>query len=382
MNNITLWNTLKNEIRTIPTDYPVFIYVCVGGASHSDPDTELLPQDYQQFPPFLQAMHNTYPKLHLVILLIDPLQECPPRVVRDYSLQEMPDANQMYYKNQDGTIRTFVLKQAVYTDVEKELFYINNAINITKELKELNEFARCNDVTLLYDTFTGRPISILAENYDMDNKKHLQQIVYGISGRDNHGCQTDLTHLLAYYPYRLEKNRHTIRPIIHLYNHYKYIVNNDYTTMEYDLKQYPIEMHTWACLQKNKIIENNIDKFKNVHLSVLRDLYCAIHNNNHDDDNHDDDNNNNNNNNNNHIPNFKNLPLIYQGLFDDLYNQDDYSLLNELFSNYLASELEIIINLKNIELSGEQMLQMITNDDDPYKWYDNLVNIMKLVNST
>jgi hypothetical protein len=227
----------------------------------------------------------------------------------------------------------------------------------------------------LYDTFTGRPVSILAENFDMDNKNHLQQIVYGIGGRDNHGCQTDLTQPLAYYPYRLEKTRHTLRPVIKLYTYYNYIVRDDYTHMEYDLMQYPIEMHVWAALQKNKIVENNINNFKNVHLSVLRDLYRAIHNSQPEDDN-------NNNNNNNRAPSFECLPMIYQGLFDDLYNQHDYSLLNELFSNYLASELEIIIKLKNIEMTGEQMLQMITDNDDHYKWYDNFVNIMKVVNAS
>jgi len=298
---------------------------------------------------------------------MDPLQECPPRVALDYSQEEMPNTDQMFYKNQDGTMRTFILKQTVYTEVEKELFYTNNAVNITKELHELNEFARINDITLLYDTFTGRPVSIVADNYDMDNKHYLDQIVYGIGGRDNHGCQPDLTQLLAYYPYRLEKNRRSMRPIIKLYNYYKYIVNNDYTTMEYDLIQYPPEMHVWAALQKNKIVENNINQFKNIHLPVLRELYRAIHNDNEQEPN------------NNRAPNFKNLPLIYHGLFDDLYNQRDYSLLNELFSNYLASELEIIINLKNVEMRGEQMLQIITDNDDPYKWYDNLVNIMKLI---
>ena len=369
MNSINLWNTLKNEIRTISTEHPVFIYVCVGGATNVDSDREVSPQNYHQFPPFLQAMRNTYPEMHFVLLLMDPLQECPPRVALDYSQEEMPNTDQMFYKNQDGTMRTFVLKQSVYTEVEKELFYINNAVNITKELHDLNEFARGNDITLLYDTFTGRPVSIVADNYDMDNKHHLHQIVYGIGGRDNHGCQTDLTQLLAYYPYRLEKSRHSMRPIIKLYNYYKYIVKNDYTTMECDLIQYPPEMHVWAALQKNKIVENNINQFKNIHLPVLRELYRAIHNNNDNDQEP----------NNNRAPNFKNLPLIYHGLFDDLYNQHDYSLLNELFSNYLASELEIIINLKNVEMRGEQMLQMITDNDDPYKWYDNLVNIMKLI---
>jgi hypothetical protein len=128
--------------------------------------------------------------------------------------------------------------------------------------------------------------------------------------------------------------------------------------------QYPREMHVWTELHKNKIIENSVAGFKNTHLSVLRELYRAIHKNNE----------------NNHHPNFNYLPLIYRGLFDELYNQTEYSLLNELFSNYLESELEIIIHLKNLAITGEQMLNMITDGDDPYKWYDNLNNMIKVIN--
>ena len=101
MNSINLWNTLKNEIRTISTEHPVFIYVCVGGATNVDSDREVSPQNYHQFPPFLQAMRNTYPEMHFVLLLMDPLQECPPRVALDYSQEEMPNTDQMFYKNQE-----------------------------------------------------------------------------------------------------------------------------------------------------------------------------------------------------------------------------------------------------------------------------------------
>lgn len=207
-------------------------------------------------------MRNTYPEMRFVLLLIDPFQESPPRVTQDYSLYEVPETNQTYYKNQDGTMRSFILKNTVYTDADENLLHIKNAINITKELTDLNEFARYNDITLLYDTFTGHPVSNVAEYVDIENKGHLQQIVYGISGRDNHGCECDLTQPLAYYPFRLDKNPRYIRPIIKLYNHYKYIVNNDYTNMLYDLTYYPSEMHMWSELHKNKIIENSIDKLK------------------------------------------------------------------------------------------------------------------------
>ena len=359
----SIWTTLKNEIKTISTEHPVFIYVCIGGASHLDPETKLPPQEYQQFPPFLQAIGNTYPNVHFVLLLIDPLQECPPRVARDYSLQEMPESDQTFYKNQDGTLRAFVLKNTVYTEIEKERFCIENAVNITSELNDLTDFARKNDLTFLYDTFTGRPVSILAENDDIENKNHLHQIVYGIGGRNDHGCQTDLTDPLAYYPYRLEKTPAMIRPVIKLYNYYNYIVNNTYKDIEKELMVYPCEMHVWAELQKNKIVETTVARFKNTHLSILRKLYRALH---HESDAYD--------------PKFNSLPLVYKGLFDELYHQKEYVLLNELFSNYLASELEILIHLKKVEMTGEQLLHLIIDADDPYKWYDNLNNIMNVIN--
>jgi len=365
-NDKTIWNTLKNEIRTIPTDHPVFIYICVGSASYSKDNMEILPQYYHQFPPFLQNMRNTYPEMRFVLLLIDPFQESPPRVTQDYSLYEVPETNQTYYKNQDGTMRSFILKNTVYTDADENLLHIKNAINITKELTDLNEFARYNDITLLYDTFTGHPVSNVAEYVDIENKGHLQQIVYGISGRDNHGCECDLTQPLAYYPFRLDKNPRYIRPIIKLYNHYKYIVNNDYTNMLYDLTYYPSEMHMWSELHKNKIIENSIDKLKNVYLMVLRNLFFLIKNKNEMADSP-------------LLYIFNKMPLIYRTLFGDLYNEKEYTILYELFSNYVSDKLHHIALLKTIETTGEHMLQMITNSNDPYTWCDNLNNMMKVI---
>ena len=365
-NDKSIWNTLKNEIRTIHTEYPVFIYICVGGASYNKDNMEILPQDYHQFPPFLQNLRNTYPEMRFVLLLIDPFQESPPRVTQDYSLYEMPETNQTYYKNQDGTMRAFILKNTVYTDADENLLHIKNAINITTELKDLNEFVRYNDITLLYDTFTGHPVSNVAEYVDIENKGHLEQIVYGIGGRDNHGCECDLTQPLAYYPFRLDKNPRYIRPIIKLYNHYKYIVNNDYTKMHYDLMCYPSEMHMWAELQKNKIIENSMVQIKNIYLMVLRQLFFQIKNK-------------------DVIAYsplldiFNKMPLIYRTLFGDLYNEKEYTILYELFSNYVSDKLEHIALLKKLETTGENMLQMIRDSNDPYTWCDNLNNMMKVI---
>lgn len=363
---------IKNEIQTMNTENPnpIFMYICVGGASHINPDTILDPDNYHQFPPYLQHMKNTLPNVNFIIVLIDGLQETPPRVAHDYNLQEMPYTNNTYYKNQEGTMRVFVLKEYVCTDVDKHLFNSVNTINITNELKNMNTFVKSYDITLLYDTFTGRNVSELAHYFDLDNINHLDQIVYGMGGRINHGCYSKLTEYSMFYPYQVDTNRHNIRhirPVIKLYNYYNYIVNDKYSKMTHELIKYPKEMHEWAELQKAQVKKNKLDEFKNKHLSILRQIRYLI-------DGKTDT-----------LINFDdyfedtNSKREYNILFKDLYENKEFLLMYELFSNYVSSELDIIIKLSNIDINGAYMLDMITTNDDPYKWYDSYDNLISVI---
>ena len=47
----------------------------------------------------------------------------------------------------------------------------------------------------------------------------------------------------------------------------------------------------------------------------------------------------------------------------------------ELFDScyrYIAAQLELIAQIKNLDITGEEMLRFITADEDPYKWYNNI----------
>ena len=80
----------KNEIISVPSENPVFIYIGVGTAAGMLNAQGILPQEhYHQFPPFLQNLRNEIKNVHLFLLLIDPQQENPPYLTRDFPVVEV-----------------------------------------------------------------------------------------------------------------------------------------------------------------------------------------------------------------------------------------------------------------------------------------------------
>ena len=69
---------------------------------------------------------------------------------------------------------------------------------------------------------------------------------------------------------------------------------------------------------------------------------------------------------------FNDLPKFYREMFKDLFKEQEYDLLYEMVFNYSASELEKLAQLKELALSGEDLLTFITLDEDPYKWYNTM----------
>ena len=374
LHSVNLHN-LKNEIKNIPLEHPVFIYIGVGAAAYSNP----LPlEHYHQYPPFLQDMRNMVADLHIFLVLIDPHQESPPMVVRDNEMQDVnrvqdaKDVNhdQAHYTTLDGKLQAFVYRHSVYTDAD--IHIPDNAINITETLRGLNQFAKENQVSLVYHDFTGRKTALLAEHFDIELKEHLDQVIYGMSVREDHGCFFDLTQVNAYFPFRLENQVNT-RPIIKMFNYYKYINNN--TCADIDIKGYPEEMHSLADIQRNQISQIIRNQFKNTNLSLLRQIrnillepieeqqpladiagqdqqQAGLYM-------------------------FNELPSLYRRMFMDLYKEKEYDLLYELLFNYSASQLEIMCKLKKVDMTGEELLTFITLNEDPYKWH-NAINEMML----
>jgi hypothetical protein len=345
-------NDLKNEIAEIPPEDPVFIYVGVGTAANTKEHLPL--EHYHQFPPFLQDLHNKIPNLHLFLILIDPLQENPPYVVSDYMLQ----GNNTHYKSE--FIQTFVYRQRVYTDPD-----LNEAdLNITPMLRDLNEFAKEKQISLLYHDFTGRQTALVAEYFDNENKEYLDQIIYGMSAREDHGCFFDLTEPSAYFPYKLVYPENS-RPIVKMFNYYKYCVNRTYHESAIDLQTYPREMQDLAAVQKEQIIRTIHTQFKTTNLSALRQVRKLLLEDQQEQQAEQAQ---------AHMANyiFNDLPKFYREMFKDLFKEEEYDLLYEMVFNYSASELEKLAQLKELALTGEDLLTFITLDEDPYKWYNTM----------
>ena len=73
---------------------------------------------------------------------------------------------------------------------------------------------------------------------------------------------------------------------------------------------------------------------------------------------------------------FNELPYLYRQMLVDLYTQKEYDLLFELLFNYSAGELDVVSKLKGMDISGEELLTFITMDENPYKWYNHVNEMM------
>ena len=356
----------------VPARHPIFIYVGVGAASATGGKTPLSLDHYHQFPPFVQNLRNSLPDLHVFLVLMDPYQENPPQVAVDHDLHEVQDGTyyrntEGYYRNTEGTFQTFVYRKAVYTQAN-----IVNGNNITETLRDLNAFAKEKCASLLYHDFSGRNIALVAEYFDRENQDHLDQLVYGLSARENHGCYFDLTQPHAFFPWRLDTS--TERPVVKMFNYYKYIVNEH---IAQEIEAYPPEMHHLMDIQREQIIKGIREQFKNIHLSLLRQIHTqaeqqaqagqqsqaqAAEQQAQAGDLHAD--------------SFNQLPQLYRQMFLELSNEGEYSLLYELLFNYSASQLDILAKLKGLAMRGDELLTFITMDPDPYKWYNVMNGIM------
>ena len=347
-------NNLKNEMRCVPADSPIFLYVGVGAANNGGIQNPLPPEHYQQFPPFLQDLRNQIPNLHVFLLLLDPSQETPPRVAMDYNLSDKYQDGCHYQGNQ---LQAFVFRVSVYTEPDNN--HLAHGLNITDTLRDLNEFAKANRVSLLYHDFSGRHVALVAEYFDTENANHLDQLIYGLSAREDHGCSFDLTQPDAYFPYRIDRSPdNNQRPRIKMFNYYTHVVNQTYGLAERELQLYPPEMRGMADIQKTQIVNRLQSRFKTANLSLLRQVRKCILDP-------------------IHAPEvdlypLNQIPRFCREIFQELFQEKNYDLLFELLFNYSISELNIIVNLKKMEMTGEELLTFITMDEDPYKWYNTL----------
>ena len=371
-----IFEKLKREIVNINDNDPVFIYIGIGTAIGQLTAENVLENcNYHQFPPFLQHIKNVLPNVRLFVMLIDPRQEDPPYMVNDYHLLNEKD-DKDHYISQDTRLQVFVLRENVYTDTD---IHINNDkhINITNHLRDLNNFSIEHNASLLYHDFTGRRLAEIAEYFDDEYKERLDQIVYGLSAREDHGCYFDLTICTSYFPIRLDYNDKG-RPIIKMFNYFYYMLNNKINKIQEDIHKYDNNMSIMdmnikdVCeLQKKQILTDNIYRFKNNNMSMLRQIgkfiqedaekegICIA-----------------NNANNANNERCKDYYFIFncisnseqRKLYLELFEKNEYKLLYQLIFEYCANQLKPIVQLKELDITCEELLTFITLDKDPYKW--------------
>ena len=247
-----------------------------------------------------------------------------------------------------------VYRKSVYTDA-----YLENGENITTQLRRLNKYAIQNNITTLYHDFSGRDNKLLAELFDLELGEDLDHIIYGMSARENHGCYFDLTELTSFFPYRITRDANK-RPLIRLFNIYKYITL-DYISEKLDLQYtlYPQAMRSMIDAQKEQVIIRVKNEFKNSNFSILRvikrlitgiDTYEEITN----------------------MYWLESLPPRIKNKSLDLYHKKDFIHLFSFLLDYFAKSVELVLKIKNIDLTGREILNIVTDDTKIYDWYKNL----------
>ena len=397
MNLSTIITNIKERISVIHKDEPIFIYIGIGtSAGLKNNNGVLEPQNYHQYPPFLQDLKNKIVELNLFIVLIDPMQEQPPYLVADKGLEALPIVDRgvgIVYGGvgQVGRALTvYSLLQSVYTDPYE---CYGDSINITEELRELNKYVMEENITLLYHDFTGRRNNLLAEYFDPEIKTHLNHVVYGMSARQDHGCYFDLSEPSSYFPWGLcpptpvgkfcpgvcptgVRAGATDGQIPHqclptgvrgqsplLFNIYYYIVNDCLNRLTQDAQYFTspvsVDVNTMINTQIEQVISTIKSDLINHMLSLLRIIFRLIVG----DEQRADINV-------GHCFNF--ISKIHREKFLKLYNDNNYIELYDKLIDYFSKDIDIVSKLKKHDLTGKEILLFIVSGDKPYEWYANI----------
>jgi hypothetical protein len=375
-------NTIIEKISNIPLENPVFIYTGVGASGSIDHNGILQLENYHQYPPFLQNLKNTIPNLHIFIILIDPYQENPPYMVNDKNLILEPNviepnvidpnvidpnvidpnSNIECYSNNTNNLTVYVMRKCVYTDPYEEK---PDYINITKQLQHLNSFAIKNNITTLYHDFTGRKNALLAEFFDKELNNDLDHIVYSLSAREDHGCKFDLTDISSYFPFRIDFQQflnHNKRVIIRLFNIFRFTeMDTIKDKLEIEINNYPPYMRAMIEKQKDQVINSIKTELRNEIFTILRlivrlvkgeETYEEIKN----------------------VYFFNNLPEYEKTKSLTMYHEKKFNNLLDYLMNYYGKKIDTVSKIKDLDVSGREILEFIINGENPYDWYNSLNN--------
>lgn len=347
---------LQTIIAQIKREKTTILYIGVGTyAGLKEADGSLLPKNYHQYPPFLQSLKNLHTGVSLSILLIDPCQENPPYMVQDKCLVPKPNNNNLpdtIYTSRDNTLTVYTLRKNVYTDPYQN--YADSYLNITEHLRDLNKYAMENDVLFIYHDFTGRNNRLLAEFFDEDIKQHLDHIIYGLGLREELGCYFDLTDLCSYHPvYR------TVQGTLKVFNVYDYIINDKINVM-CNVPMLSNADTDMVNTHMQRLLEMVTKELNNIVLHALRVVFRLITG--------------------EEVKVFDTEYIYFshekRSICLNFCREKNYCDLYNFLLTEFGKKLDVVAYIKKLDMTGQEILEFITMDDDPFKWYDNVKHFL------
>jgi len=152
------------------------------------------------------------------------------------------------------------------------------------------------------------------------------------------------------------------RPLVKLFNIFHYIVNDSLNLISRDAQHYSHDMadvNTMINTQIEQVISTIKSDLINHMLSLLRVIFRLI------------------------VGDEQRSEINIDYCFDfiakpcretclKLYNDNNYADLYAYLIHYFSRDMDVISKLKNLGLSGTEILQFIVSGDKPYEWYGNI----------
>jgi hypothetical protein len=344
---------IQSCIESQPND-PTLVYIGVGTYAGLLTDIDngikiLEEKNYHQYPPFIKMLKKTVPNLHLYIVLIDPIQENPPYMINDskYTEEQFYEESSDIFSSYDGFIKIHVLREPVTIS---EIYDSTNCVDIQHQLRQLNQFCIEKHVSLLYHDYSGRCLKTIAEYFDESLGENINTIIYGFGARANFGCYFDLTSPVSYYPYEIQQRIE--RKQLIFFNIFKYINSREF----YKINEFTDSNNESVLLQINEFKNSIIYKMKNIIIYSLRTIRHFQ------DGEHFDMN--------QYI--FSQIEKEKREHMIQLFENKKYNMLFDELIKYYSREVDIYARLKQLDLSGEEILRFIIADPNPYNWTDQL----------
>jgi hypothetical protein len=362
---------------------PVIIYVSVGCSGILvNQEKENKNRFYHQFPPALQNIYIAHPNVKFYCIYMDELLETPVFITQDQFIANKLNFNVNQWVKTDDEFMYTSSRITIYpvhnyiriNGVSHDRFGIDKSFDITPHLKRLHDIIIEQNVFYLYHDFSG------ANDYKKINIKfsdqlfnHEDHIIYGLGNGELGDCYPDLEQPFTQLPFMLFPTDN--RMMIKSFSIDKIITN--YNINEYDIP-FPLFLMNYIKNSdydiKSKIIIYDqvkffVQKFKELliqqilyflrHMIDIQRKSVELYINDY------------------HIEIFGQVIRQVYELYDNRDNSffdkikkiiaEKYKIEFMLFAVYD----QIINGVKPeqiIYLQADDILNIITSNDDPYKW--------------